>query len=127
QRPLPVTRDDVNRTAMTALIKRQHSINRGQTGAHQENRRVGFQTVKREPRPRGHRLDVGAGGHRIFLWWISQREDYAVRAYTQTVFHPHARATAINFHVRRTTSIVIERNLLLREEARLGERLAQVA
>jgi hypothetical protein len=66
---------------MTALIERQHSINRRQTCAHQEQRRVGFQTVKRGPRPRRHSLNAGAGGHRIFLWWISQREDYAVRAY----------------------------------------------
>ena len=80
ERPLPVTRDDVNRAAMTALIERQHSINRGQTGAHQQYRRIELQTVKRGPRPRGHRLDVGAGGHRIFLGRISRREDYAVRA-----------------------------------------------
>lgn len=80
ERPLSVTRDDVNCAAMTALIERQHSINRGQTGAHKEYRRVGFQTVKRGSRPRGHRLDAGAGGHRIYLWRISQREDYAVRA-----------------------------------------------
>lgn len=127
ERPLAVTRDDVNRATMTAFVESQRRIHGGQAGAGQQQRCVGRQSVEGRGRPGGNRVDSAAGRKGILLRWMSDSEDHAIRADAHIVFHRYSRAGAMQLDARCETSIAIEQNTVTGVRCRFVECVTQIA
>ena len=106
-----VTRDDVNRAAMTAFVECQHGIDCGQTRSDQEHRCVPIQRVECRPGPCRHRFEARIRRQRIFRRRMPQCKDEPIGVDADAIFHRNPRTGTRKFHARCRTSIVIERNL----------------